>query len=82
MHPSRRLTEDHKNMLRDSGIIPIESEKGETTRLVNVRLDSETLKQLRILKLKFKQQGKKLNDSEVLRLVLLEGLKHSDEIRG
>jgi len=80
VHPSRRLTPEQVKLLRASGIIPIEDEKGETTRYVPVRLDTETLKQLRILKLKLKKQKKKVTDSEVLRLVLLKGLEHIEEV--
>jgi len=78
VHPTLRLSETEIEHLRQSGFIPVEIEKGETTRLVNLRLDSETMKQLRGLRLRLKK--KKLNESELLRLVILKGLEHSKEI--
>jgi hypothetical protein len=79
-HPDTRLSPEEVNRLRLQGIIPVEDEKGETTRYVPVRLDSETLKQLRLRKLKLKQRGKKrVSDSEVLRYVLVQGLNVLDK---
>ncbi|MFB3889875.1 MAG: hypothetical protein ACE14S_10325 [Candidatus Bathyarchaeia archaeon] len=74
------MTPAQVTVLRQSGIIPIEDEKGETSRYVPIRLDSTTLKELRVLKLRLKGQGKKPTDSEVLRLVLLKGLEHVNDI--
>lgn len=76
VHPSTRLTQQQVEALEDVGLLPVQNELGETTRLVNFRLDTRTMNKLRILKHRLESSKKrKFEDSEVIRLTLLKGLK-------
>ncbi|MDI6715318.1 MAG: hypothetical protein QMD43_09930 [Thermodesulfovibrio sp.] len=76
VHPSKRLTEQEIGSLEELGFIPVQNELGETTRLVNVRLDSRNMNKLRILKKRLEASEKrKFSDSEVLRFALVKGIK-------
>lgn len=75
IYPQKRLTEEQIKALEGMGLIPVQRELGETTRLVGVRLDTRNMNNLRIIQARLKHQGKKLTLTEIHRLALIKGIE-------
>jgi len=66
--------------MESQGIIPVQKELGETTRKVDLRLDTRNMNRLRLIQLKLSEKdGVKHSLSYMLRLCILRGLEQLEK---
>ena len=67
-------------LMESQGIIPVQRELGETTRKLDLRLDTRNMNRLRLVQLKLSEKdGVKHSLSYMLRLCILRGLEQLEK---
>ncbi len=78
VYPTRTVSDEEVSGLEDIGLEPIQKDKGETTRIQNFRISTRMKNNLRSLKrLIHESTGKEIEDSELIRLLLLKSVKQA-----